>query len=59
MASELWDPRFIRKHLKNHAKEVWVEHVVTKKRKKISMRKDDEARYPFKEVKVGGASGAF
>lgn len=59
VASELWDPRFIRKHLKENSKETWVEHVVSKKRKKIWMRKDDEARYPFKEVKMGGASGAF
>lgn len=59
VASELWDPRFIRKYLAQHARDVWVEHAVTKKRKKVVMRKDDEIRYPFKEVKMGGASGTF
>jgi len=33
--------------------------MVNKKRKKIHMRKDDEVRYPLKEIKIGGASGAF
>lgn len=53
VASELWDPRFIRGYLDKHAKEVWVEHAVSKKRKKITMRKDDQVRYPFKETKPG------
>ncbi|KAI9669704.1 MAG: hypothetical protein M1831_007400 [Alyxoria varia] len=56
IASELWDPRFIRRFMKERSRETWVEHVVSKKRRKIWMRKDDEARYPYKEVKVG-ASG--
>jgi hypothetical protein len=56
VASELWDPRFIRKYMAQHAKEVWVEHAVTKKKKKITMRKDDEPRYPFK-VSSGGGGG--
>ena len=59
VASELWDPRFIRKHISKNAKEIWVEHAVSKKRRKIVLRKDDEARYPYKEVKLSGASGAF
>lgn len=50
IASELWDPRFIRSYMKQHAKEVWVEHQVTKKKKKVVMRKDDEVKYPFKET---------
>jgi len=50
IASELWDPRFIRKFMASNSKEVWVEHVTTKKKKKIFLRKDDAARYPFKEV---------
>ncbi|KAI2636669.1 mitochondrial genome maintenance MGM101 [Xylaria nigripes] len=50
IASELWDPRFIRKFMKEHALQVWVEHVTLKKRKQIWMRKDDEVRYPFKKV---------
>ncbi|KAI2784446.1 mitochondrial genome maintenance MGM101 [Daldinia loculata] len=50
IASELWDPRFIRKFMKEHAMQIWVEHVVTKKRKQIWLRKDDEVRYPFKKT---------
>ncbi|RYP18521.1 hypothetical protein DL765_003896 [Monosporascus sp. GIB2] len=49
IASELWDPRFIRKFMKAHAVQQWVEHVTTKKRKQIWLRKDDEVRYPFKK----------
>lgn len=52
VASELWDPRFIRKFLAQHAREVWVEHVVTKKRRKMTLRRDDEARYPYQEAKT-------
>ncbi|KAI1662022.1 mitochondrial genome maintenance MGM101 [Daldinia decipiens] len=50
IASELWDPRYIRKFMKEHAMQVWVEHVTTKKRKQIWLRKDDEIRYPFKKT---------
>ncbi|EPE28980.1 maintenance protein MGM101 [Glarea lozoyensis ATCC 20868] len=53
VASELWDPRYIRKFMKEKAKQVWVEHVVSKKKKQIWIRKDDEVRYPFKESKFG------
>lgn len=50
IASELWDPVFIRSFLANHSKEVWVEHISTKKTKKIIMRKDvNKIPYPFKE----------
>ncbi|KAI0907086.1 mitochondrial genome maintenance MGM101 [Ustulina deusta] len=49
IASELWDPRFIRKFMKEHAMQQWVEHVATKKKKQIWLRKDDEVRYPFKK----------
>ena len=51
VASELWDPRYIRKFLKEYAKDVFVEHQTTKKRKKVWLRKDDVVKYPFKEVK--------
>lgn len=40
IASELWDPVFIRKFKAQHSKEVWVEHITSKRKKKISMRKD-------------------
>ncbi len=49
----MWDPKFIRKFLKEHVKELFVEHQVTKKRKKMFLRKDDIVRYPFKETKYG------
>ncbi|CCU81639.1 mitochondrial genome maintenance protein [Blumeria hordei DH14] len=49
IASELWDPRFIRKFLSEKAKQVWAEHTVTKRKKQIWMRKDDELRYPYKQ----------
>jgi hypothetical protein len=48
IASELWDPRFIRTFTKDYTKEIWVEHVVNKKKKKVVIRKDDTVRYPFK-----------
>lgn len=50
IASELWDPRFIRKFMKEYAVQQWVEHVATKKKKQIWLRKDDEIRYPFKKA---------
>ena len=53
VASELWDPRFIRKFLATHAKEVFVENQATKRKKKMWLRKDDTVRYPFKETKFG------
>ncbi|CAN9096416.1 Mgm101p-domain-containing protein [Alternaria alternata] len=52
IASELWDPRFIREFTNKMTKEIWVEHVSTKKKRKIVLRKDDSARYPYKEVKL-------
>ncbi len=55
VASELWDPRYIRKFKTAHAKELFVEHIPSKKRKKIWMRKDDEVRYPYQETKGYGA----
>lgn len=55
IASELWDPRFIRKFLASNGKEIFVEHAVTKKRKKHWMRKDDAVRYPWREVQSGAS----
>ncbi|USP73807.1 uncharacterized protein yc1106_01081 [Curvularia clavata] len=52
IASELWDPRFIREFTNKMTKEVWVEHATTKKKRKIVLRKDDSPKYPFKEVKI-------
>jgi hypothetical protein len=49
VASELWDPRFIREFKKKHVREMFVEHAVSKKKSKIWIRKDDEVRWPWKE----------
>lgn len=51
IASELWDPRWIRKFKAAHSREVWVEHVVNKRKSKIWTRKDDPVGYPWKETK--------
>jgi hypothetical protein len=51
VASELWDPRWIREFKRKNAKEMFVEHVVSKKKTKIWIRKDDNVRYPWKESK--------
>ncbi|KAG9780243.1 hypothetical protein KCU88_g3785, partial [Aureobasidium melanogenum] len=51
VASELWDPRFIRKFKAQHAREVFVEHQGTKKRTKIWLRKGDPVTYPYAELK--------
>lgn len=50
VASELWDPRFIRNFKKKNARQVFVEYVPTKKTKSIWIRKDDEIVYPYKKV---------
>ena len=51
IASELWDPRFIREFKKKHAREIWVEHVGTKKRRQIWTLNDTEPVYPYQLVK--------
>ncbi|KAK4133683.1 Mgm101p-domain-containing protein [Trichocladium antarcticum] len=53
IASELWDPRFIRAFKKAHCQEMWVEHVVSKKRRQFWFRKDTEPAYPYQAVKPG------
>ena len=55
VASELWDPRFVRKFKAEHAREVWAEHIVSKKKIKVWTRKGDDLSYPFKESKGFGA----
>jgi hypothetical protein len=57
VASELWDPRFIRKFTAAACKETMVEHATTKKRRKHWMRKDDEVKWPWKEVANGFKQG--
>ncbi|KAI8082985.1 putative mitochondrial genome maintenance protein Mgm101 [Halteromyces radiatus] len=50
IASELWDPVFIRKFKKKYCVEVWTEHVTTKRKKKLWRKKDDSLEYPYKET---------
>ena len=56
VASELWDPRFIREFKASHGREVFVEHMVNKKKTKIWLRKGDPVQYPFKETKFGSTA---
>jgi len=50
IASELWDPRFIREFKKQYCVEVFAEHVPTKKKRKLWRRKDQpKFEYPYKE----------
>ncbi|KAJ5232391.1 hypothetical protein N7468_005347 [Penicillium chermesinum] len=49
IASELWDPRWIRNFKAKYTREVFVEHVVNKRKSKIWVRKDDVVSYPWKE----------
>lgn len=38
-----------------HVKEVYAENQITKKRKKLYLRKDDVMKYPYKEIKYGNS----
>jgi len=50
VASELWDPRFIREFKAKHCVEVFAENATTKKKKKLWRRKDQpKFDYPWKE----------
>ncbi|ORX40628.1 mitochondrial genome maintenance MGM101-domain-containing protein [Kockovaella imperatae] len=50
IASELWDPQFIRDFKKQYAVEVFAEHVVTKKKKKLwRLKREPKLDYPWKE----------
>ncbi|RJE21484.1 hypothetical protein PHISCL_06179 [Aspergillus sclerotialis] len=51
IASELWDPRWIRKFKAQYTRDVFVEHVVNRRKSKIWIRKDDQVSYPWKELK--------
>ncbi|KAJ5013357.1 Mitochondrial genome maintenance protein MGM101 [Colletotrichum sp. SAR 10_99] len=50
IASDLWDPVFIRAFKKEYALEVWCEHVTTGKKKLVWTRKDVPIAYPFKKT---------
>jgi len=50
IASELWDPQYIRKFKASHCVEVLAENVTTKKRRKLWRRKNQpKLEYPWKE----------
>jgi len=49
VASELWDPRFIREFKGKNCVEAFVEHVPTKRKRKLWRRKDAKFEYPYKE----------
>lgn len=50
IASELWDPRFIREFKTKYCVEVFAEHVPTKKKRKLWRRKDQgKFTYPYSE----------
>lgn len=48
VGSELWDPVFIKKFKTTQCVEKFVEHITTKKKKKIWLRKDRQVEYPYK-----------
>ncbi|KDN35698.1 hypothetical protein RSAG8_11377, partial [Rhizoctonia solani AG-8 WAC10335] len=49
IASELWDPRFIREFKAKYCTEAFVEHALTKKVQKRWRRKENKFDYPYKE----------
>ncbi|KAJ3411388.1 hypothetical protein HDV05_002313 [Chytridiales sp. JEL 0842] len=56
IASELWDPGFIREFKREHAVQVWGV-MGSGGRKLLWRRKDRTLEYPYKEEPVGGAAG--
>ncbi|KAK0388115.1 hypothetical protein NLU13_4359 [Sarocladium strictum] len=52
IASELWDPNFIRQFRKNNMEAHWVEHATTNKKRQMWFRKGCvEVAYPYKLTK--------
>lgn len=50
IASELWDPIFVRSFRKEHMVEAWVEHAVTKKKRTLWFKKGAvEYVYPWQK----------
>ncbi|ORY90248.1 mitochondrial genome maintenance MGM101-domain-containing protein [Leucosporidium creatinivorum] len=50
IASELWDPAFIRTFKAQHCVEAWTEHGSTKKKQKRWRKKGNKFEYPLKEA---------
>ncbi|KAF9898001.1 hypothetical protein BX616_004641, partial [Lobosporangium transversale] len=52
VASELWDPSFVRKFKRQYCEEAFAEHVITKRKKKLWKRKDQpDFEYPYAKTK--------
>ncbi|KAF9586520.1 hypothetical protein BGW38_003206 [Lunasporangiospora selenospora] len=52
IASELWDPSFVRKFKKQYCDDAFAEHVVTKRKKKLWKRKEQaDFEYPYAKCK--------
>jgi genome maintenance protein MGM101 len=49
IASELWDPVFIRGFRKTYAEQIWCEHVVNKTKRLLWTKKGVPVGYPFKK----------
>ncbi|KAK4049612.1 hypothetical protein OIO90_005371 [Microbotryomycetes sp. JL221] len=49
IASELWDPSFIRQFKVQHCVEAWTEHISTKKKQKRWRKKGNKFEYPYKD----------
>jgi len=58
VASELWDPGYIREFRKKHCHEVWVEHATTKRKRQIWLRKGLAPVYPYVLAKKTTAYGS-
>ena len=56
VASELWDPRFIKQWKAKYAEELWCENVRNKERKKLWRRKDSADPFPFPWRESGGGA---
>lgn len=50
IASELWDPVFIRRWKAENSCEVWATDIKTKQRKRVWRRKDEKLGYPYQEM---------
>ncbi|ODV92418.1 hypothetical protein CANCADRAFT_56084 [Tortispora caseinolytica NRRL Y-17796] len=51
VASELWDPRFIRSFKSKYCAQEFVEHMATKRKAKLWRRKDSTWEYPYQLAK--------
>ena len=51
VASELWDPSFIRVFKAQHCESIWVKHVTRNTKTKIWRKKGVNIEYPYEEIK--------